>query len=163
MRLIFLIAAREVEDENIIMYVGLIVAIAVFITVVIIIIFLLRRKTQRNGVYDYCKPLQGASTAHEKQIHPVNLNNFIPKFIPYHFISNNIFYFLYIHVFVDANKFNCVFIISHLHVDPSVQKSVIIMHVKHILVLKKNQETLNSDLIILMNAILEHLFRTFIQ
>ena len=51
-----LFSASEIEDENIVMYVGLIVAIFVFITVVIIIIILLRRKTQQNGVYDYCKP-----------------------------------------------------------------------------------------------------------
>ncbi len=87
--LIFVFPAREVEDENIIMYVGLIVAIAVFITVVIIIIFLLRRKTRQNGVYDYCKPLQGASTAHEKQIYSINPYQFIPKFMLFHFIIPN--------------------------------------------------------------------------
>jgi len=43
--------ASEVERDNIVIYVGLIVAIAVFITVVVIIVFLLRRKSQQHGVY----------------------------------------------------------------------------------------------------------------
>ena len=72
-----LLAASEIEDENIVMYVGLIVAIFVFITVVIIIIILLRRKTQQNGVYDYCKPYTYTGIIHSaqrntvKQIHVV--------------------------------------------------------------------------------------------
>ena len=37
-------------QENIVMYVGLVVAIAVFITVVIIIVFLLRRKRAQPGM-----------------------------------------------------------------------------------------------------------------
>lgn len=45
--------ASEIEKENIAMYVGLIVAIAVFITVTIIIIFLLRRKGRQQSKWTF--------------------------------------------------------------------------------------------------------------
>ena len=57
MLFVVFLVAHEIRDENIIMYVGLIFAIAVFITVVIIIIVLLRRKTRRQGNYNYICPL----------------------------------------------------------------------------------------------------------
>ena len=72
-----LLAASEIEDENIVMYVGLIVAIFVFITVVIIIIILLRRKTQQNGVYDYCKPYTYAGIIHSAQRNTVKQNHVV--------------------------------------------------------------------------------------
>lgn len=39
----------EIPEENIAMYVGLIAAVAVFITVIIIVIFILRRKVKGHG------------------------------------------------------------------------------------------------------------------
>ena len=51
---LFFSVASEIENaQNIAMYVGLFVAIAVFITVLAIIIFLIRRKGRDPGVYDY--------------------------------------------------------------------------------------------------------------
>ena len=75
-----LLAASEIEDENIVMYVGLIVAIFVFITVIIIII-LLRRKTQQNGVYDYCKPYTYTGIIHSAQRNTVKQNHVVKKYV----------------------------------------------------------------------------------
>ena len=81
-----LLAASEIEDENIVMYVGLIVAIFVFITVVIIIIILLRRKTQQNGVYDYCKPYTYAGIIHSAQRNTVKQNHVVKICVQSHLV-----------------------------------------------------------------------------
>ena len=56
--------ASEAKDDNVGMYVGLIVAIAIFITVVIVIVVLLRRKRRQHGVYDIELSLPGALHMH---------------------------------------------------------------------------------------------------
>ena len=56
----FTVPSEAVDGQNIAMYVGLIVAIAVFITVVIIIIFVIRRnKEQPPGFNDMNGTLAG--------------------------------------------------------------------------------------------------------
>jgi hypothetical protein len=48
----FVSVASEIPDDNVAMYVGLGIAVAVFITVIFVIVFLLRRKkSHQTGVY----------------------------------------------------------------------------------------------------------------
>ena len=43
----------DAKDENIAMYIGLIVAVAVFITIIIVVVVLVRRRQQQAGNYEY--------------------------------------------------------------------------------------------------------------